>query len=236
MLDASRLRRFDNLDGLIDQLAGDVVERLTEGVRLRGAASLVVPGGTTPGRLFDALCGKPAPWDRVQVTVTDERWLPTGHPDSNERLVRSRLLKGRAAQATFIPLKTEAPTPEAAEPAVEAAVSRMPRPFDFTLLGMGADGHVASLFPHALGLRQALDPQSPLLACSVHVPQAAGSAERMSLTLRALLESRFIALLITGADKLATFERALEDGYEMEMPVRAILRQARAPVQVYWAA
>jgi len=232
----TKMQRFATVDAMIDYLAIDIARRLTEAVSARGAASLVVPGGSTPGRLFDALAAQDAPWDKVQVTGTDERWLPHGHPDTHETLVRTRLLTGRAAQAVYIPLKTASPTPAGAEPAVEAVLSRMPRPFDVTLIGMGDDGHIASLFPHAPGLEGALDPQSPLLVASFHVPTAAGSPDRMSLSLSALLDSRFLGVLITGASKLATLERAEAGGDTDDMPVRALLRQDRTPVTIFWSA
>jgi 6-phosphogluconolactonase len=231
-----KVQRFASLDEMIAHLAVDVARRLTEAVRARGVATLIVPGGSTPGRLFDALAEQDAPWDKVLVTGTDERWLPHGHPDTHETLVRTRLMTGRAAQAVYVPLKTASPTPAGAEPAVEAEISRMPRPFDVTLIGMGDDGHIASLFPHAPNLEGALDPQSPLLVASFHVPTAAGSPDRMSLSLSALLDSRFLGLLIAGASKLATLERAEAGDDAGEMPVRALLRQDRTPVTVFWSA
>jgi len=230
------VQRFASLDEMIDHLAVDIAHRLTKAVTARGVASLVVPGGSTPGRLFDRLSDQDAPWDKVQVTGTDERWLPHGHPDTHETLVRTRLLKGKAAQARYIPLKTASPTPAGAVPAVEAEIARMPRPFDVTLIGMGDDGHIASLFPHAPGLEGALDPQSPLLVASFHVPAAAGSPDRMSLSLSALLDSRFLGVLIAGASKLATLERAEAGDDAQDMPVRALLRQDRTPVTVFWSA
>jgi 6-phosphogluconolactonase len=232
----TKVQRFSTLDDMIGQLATDVARRLTEAVSARGVASLVVPGGSTPGRLFDALADQDAPWDKVQVTGTDERWLPHGHPDTHETLVRTRLLRGRAANATYVALKTASPTPAGAEPAVEAVLSRMPRPFDVTLIGMGDDGHIASLFPHAPGLERALEPESPLLVASFHVPTAAGSPDRMSLSLSALLDSRFLGVLIAGASKLATLERAEAGDDVQDMPVRALLRQDRTPVTVFWSA
>jgi len=100
---------------------------------------------------------------------------------------------------------------------------------------MGDDGHIASLFPQAPGLDGALDPEGPLLVASFHVPTAAGSPDRMSLTLSALLDSRFLGVLITGAAKLATLERAESGDDAAEMPVRALLHQDRTPVAVFWS-
>jgi 6-phosphogluconolactonase len=230
------MQSFASLEALIDHLAIEIARRLTEAVTQRGAASFVAPGGSTPARLFDALSRQEAPWDKVKVTGTDERWLPHGHPDTHETLVRTRLLQGRAAQAVYVPLRTASPTPAGAEPAVEAEISRLPRPFDVTLVGMGDDGHIASLFPHAPGLRDALDPQSPLLVASFHVPGAAGSPDRMSLSLSALVDSRCLGVLITGAAKRATLERAEAGDDAQEMPVRALLRQDRTPLTVFWSA
>ena len=118
---------------------------------------------------------------------------------------------------------------------VDAAVAAIARPFDVVLLGMGADGHVASLFPHNPVLPRALDPDGEAFACAAEVAQAAGASARMSLTLRALLDTRRIAILVKGQDKLDAWRRALAGDDQAEMPVRALLRQDRAPVAFFWA-
>jgi 6-phosphogluconolactonase len=230
-----RLRRFGDAQSMIARLADEIVRRLDAGVRDRGHASLVVSGGTTPGALFDTLCQRDAPWDKVWVTLSDERWIPPGEDGSNEKLVRTRLLRGKAASARFVAMKTQDAKPEDAEAAVDAAISAMPKPFDVTLLGMGDDGHTASLYQHAPELKAALDVASPAVVHAVHARNAAATGDRMTLTLRTILESRWIVLLIKGEEKMKTYQDAERGTDMLEMPVRNVLAQSRVPVEVFWA-
>jgi 6-phosphogluconolactonase len=233
-VDPLRPARFREIDDLVENLAREITSRLNAAVNKRGEASLVVPGGSTPGLLFDALSRRDAAWDKVTVTVCDERWAPADPTDSNEHLVRARLLKLRAAGAKFVSMNTKAATAAEGAPVIDAAIAAMRRPFDVTLLGMGADGHVASLFPNSPDLVHALNLDAPDLVRAVTAQGARGSSERMTLTLKALIGSRFIALMITGQAKLAAYEHACDPGNELELPVRAVLR--RAPVTTYWTA
>lgn len=229
------LRRFPDAADMYRDLADDIVARLTAGVAARGAASFVASGGTTPGDLFDILAERDAPWDRVFVTLSDERWVPPTADASNEKLIRSRLLRAKASGAHLVPMKTDQAHPRDAETVVSAAIAALPRPFDVTLLGMGNDGHTASMFPGSDGLALALDTQSPLLVRGIHPANLDKTGERMSLTLRALLDSRLIVILIRGDTKLETYRAALAGDDVHAMPVRAVLQQSAAPVQVYWA-
>jgi 6-phosphogluconolactonase len=204
-------------------------------VAARGAASFVASGGTTPGDLYDVLAQRDMSWDRIVVTLSDERWVAPTSDASNEKLIRSRLLRGNAASARFVPMKTAQLNPRDAEAEVSEALSRMPRPFDVTLLGMGDDGHTASLFPGSDGLQRALDTQSPLLARGIRPANADKTAERMSLTLRAILDSRLVIILIRGDAKLETYRAAVGGNDIHAMPVRAVLQQSATPVQVYWS-
>ncbi len=220
---------------LADRLANDIAARLADAIALRGAASLAVPGGSTPGPVFDALGARALAWDKVIVTLNDERWVDAPDPASNEQLVRTRLLTGLAAAARFVGLKTAAD--HAADGVAEVArrLLAVPQPFDVMLLGMGEDGHTASLFPGSAALEASLG-GDPARVQAVQAPGARGAAERMSLALPALLDSRFIALLITGQAKLATLRRAERAGDPLQMPIRAVLQRARMPVHAYWCA
>ena len=220
---------------LAEQLADDITARLTQAVAERGAASLVVPGGSTPARLFDALSRRSAPWDKVSITLNDERWVEPTDPASNEALVRSRLLTHHAAAARFVGLKTRAAAASSALREVEARLKPITRPFDVMLLGMGADGHTASLFPDSPALKASLAGDGAVVQ-AVKAPGARGASERITLALPTILDSRLIAVLVTGADKLATLRHALGEGDPAALPIRAVLTGARGPIRIYWSA
>nr|WP_275975747.1 6-phosphogluconolactonase [Geothrix terrae] len=225
------MREFPDQATLIAALAQDVARRLKEDLARQERVVLVVSGGRSPVPLFQAMARQVLPWARVTVTLADERWVPANHPDSNESLVRAHLLQGHAAAAHMLPLFTGDPTPEQGAPAVCAALADLPRPFCRVILGMGEDGHIASLFPGAAELAEGLTTEAAALA--VHPPHA--PHPRLSLSLRALLDTRDLVLMISGPAKRRVLERALEDGPTEELPVRAILRQTVVPVSVCWA-
>ncbi len=226
-------RRFADVATLFDTLARDISGALQEGLAGGRGASLVVPGGHTPTPLFERLAKAELDWDDVWITLGDERWVDSSDVSSNERLVRQHLLKGNAAAAQFVGLHNSAASASSGAQASWSAVAELPRPFDFMLLGMGDDGHVASLFPNSPGLPQALDLSQPPGCVAMMAPAA--PQERLSLNLRALLDSRRIAVLITGKDKWTTYQRARERGAVADMPVRALLQQQNVPLSVYWA-
>jgi 6-phosphogluconolactonase len=228
-----QLHRFADAAALTQALAAQIIASLADAVRERGGASLAVSGGRSPIALFEQLSDMPLDWPRVSVTLVDERWVDTASSDSNERLVRAHLLRNAAASANFIGMKQATAEPDIAAAASWSAISRLPRPFDYVLLGMGDDGHTASLFPQAPGLQAALDPRAPPACVGMIAPQEPRA--RMSLNLSALLDARRIALLITGEGKWATYQRAVQSGPVTQMPVRALLRQQQVPLVVYWA-
>lgn len=225
--------RFADPRQLARELARSIAGDLAAAVDRRGAAALVVSGGSTPRPLFAALRRRELPWERVWVTLADERWVPAADAASNEALVRRHLLADAAAAARWLGLVNEAPTPEDGRDECERRLRALPRPFDVVVLGMGADGHTASLFPGAAELAAGLDPRSPRTCLAVHPARA--PHPRLSLTLAALLDSRRIVLHITGEEKWAVYRRALEPGPAEELPIRAVLRGAGDRLQVYWA-
>ncbi len=207
---------------LADALASDLATAL----RVKDRVSLCVPGGSTPGPVFDSLSGLHVDWDRVTVFPGDERWVPETDERSNARLVRRRLLTGRAAAAAFVPLYTGAAGPEAALDALAGAIEPH-LPIDVAFLGMGADMHTASLFPGADRLAEALAPDAPV----VMALRAPGVPEpRITLTARVLADAMACHILITGPEKRAALERA-EGLPPEEAPVRAVLANAT----VHWA-
>ena len=205
--------------GLADVIAGQLRA-------VSGPVTLSVPGGTTPGPVFDALSGEDLDWGRVAVLLNDERWVGEDSPRSNTRLLRERLLVGRAAAATLVPMYMPAPQPEDRLDVLAKGIAPH-LPITVLLLGMGGDMHTASLFPGADKLAQALAPDAPVLMALR--ADAAGEA-RITLTARVLQAAQHIHILITGADKRAALERALTLP-PMEAPVRVVLDQAI----VHWA-
>jgi 6-phosphogluconolactonase len=212
-----------------DLLATAVAEQLAAGPQLE--ASLVVSGGSTPGPCFDLLSAKKLDWFRVTVIPSDERWVACEHPDSNERLIRIRLLKGRAEGGKVLSLFRAGIEASQAPGLIEQDLDGLTRPFTATLLGMGEDGHFASLFPDFEDLQNALNPQGGTQCITV---QTAGSPHlRISLTLSALLDSEHLVLLIFGEAKRIVFEAANAGG--SSYPVGSLLQNARSPLTVIWA-
>ena len=222
-------RRFGSSEAMAQALAARIAGDLAEAVAAQGSASLIVSGGRTPRLMFQKLSRKPLAWNRVKISLADERLVPATDADSNERLVRDHLLQNEAQAAVFLPLWQGEGDP--VECAAEA-VSAMQRPFALVALGIGEDGHFASLFPDVPDLRRALDPNSDRIA--MFVPPRDGRQPRVSLTLATLLKTRSLVVSFEGQMKRRIFEEALAPGPVEELPVRALLHQDSVPVDVYW--
>ena len=211
---------------LMLSLADRIASELAATLRLDGKASFCVPGGTTPGPIFDTLSGVDIDWANVSVFLNDERWVDENSPRSNTRLLRARLLRGKALAAQLIPLYADAPQPE--DRLAELAEGLAPHlPISVLLLGMGTDMHTASLFPGADRLADALAANAPVL-----LPMRAEAAgePRITLTAPVLAGAMHIHILITGAEKRAAIEAAA--GLPaLEAPVRVVLDNAT----VHWA-
>jgi len=227
------VRRYADADALSSDLASRIAAVLQGAIEARGLASLVVSGGKSPIKFFERLRTQSVDWSRVCVALADERWVEPTDAASNERLVREVLLQDRAAAARFLGLKNGAPTPDLGAVSAWETFARIPRPFDTVLLGMGDDGHTASLFPGSPNLRSALNPAAAAGCVGMWAPTV--PQPRLSLNLTALLDARRVLVLIGGESKWRTYAAACEAGAEHDMPVRAVLRQQRTPVEVVWS-
>lgn len=221
-----RFETYPDREALMLGLAGVIAGQLSEALNREGRASFSVPGGTTPGPVFDILSGVGLDWAHVAVFLNDERWVGEDCPRSNTRLLRERLLTDKAAAAQLVPLYAAAEKPELAlEALAEGLAPHLP--ITVLLLGMGGDMHTASLFPGADLLAEALAADAPIL-----LPMRADAAgePRITLTAPVLAGALNIHILITGAEKRAAIERAASLP-ALEAPVRVVLDNAT----VHWA-
>ncbi|MFN0023704.1 MAG: 6-phosphogluconolactonase [Parvularculaceae bacterium] len=230
------LVEFSGAPAMAARLADLIALALDRAVAEQGLASIALSGGATPALLYAALGARAVDWPNVTATLVDERFVAPTAAGSNEGFIRSNFLAGAAARARFAGLRGEAHGLDDA--AIEAAtrVAGVVRPFDVVVLGMGVDGHTASWFPHASGLREALADNAPLVA-PIRAQKSAvtgDDVERLTLSLRAIRDARLIVLLIAGADKRRAFAAACAGGPVDDAPVRAILR-ARPDLWACWA-
>jgi len=221
-----KLQTYPDREMMMLSLADKIAGQLGEFLRRDGKATLSVPGGTTPGPIFDTLSGVDLDWANVAVVLNDERWVPETSDRSNTRLVRQRLLRGRAAKARLIPLYAPAETPEEMLDALQDGLKPY-LPISVLLLGMGEDMHTASLFPGADRLEEALSSSAPPL---LPLRSEAAGEPRITLTAPVLQGAYNIHILITGAEKRAAVERAAGLPPK-DAPVRAVLDNAT----VHWA-
>lgn len=230
---AINYRCFHRRDELARALAATVGETLDAACAARGEGTFIAAGGHTPGATYRALSRFDLPWEKVTLTLTDERWVALDHPASNEAMLRRELLHAGAAGARVISLMTHAGTPEKAAPDIEHRLNKLSRPCDVVMVGMGEDGHIAALFPHADGLAQALDPYSGKLCQAIRHTSA--GRPRLTLTAHALLQTRRLILVFFGYRKRGMFERALAGPDVLDKPVCILLNQEQVPLDVYWA-
>jgi 6-phosphogluconolactonase len=224
------LQAFADREALAEAASGLIAKALGRALKARGAAALVATGGSTPAPAYRRLSQATLDWGKVAITLSDERWVPPTFKDSNERMLRESLLQGPAAAAHFVPLWSPAQDPEAAAQAADPDIRRL-LPFDLVLLGMGEDGHTASLFPGNPALDVGLDPGAHRLCIGAPRSEPAPAQARISLTLPALLSGP-VVILISGEAKRRTIEAALAGA---DLPVRRVLKQSRVPVRILWS-
>lgn len=213
-----KLIEHPDREALTLAVAQDITDALGMALNTCEQAVLCLPGGSTPVPVFKALSAARLDWGRVLVVPGDERWVPGDHPRSNARLIRRNLIDEGAVAARLVDLYDEALDPEAGAAAAAERIAPL-LPLSVLLLGMGEDGHTASLFPGAEGLSAALDPAAPAV---LPVRADAAGEPRVTLTLPALASAPEAFLMITGPDKRAALERV------------ATLTPEEAPIRAFW--
>ncbi|MHC8337995.1 6-phosphogluconolactonase [Pseudomonas sp. HLT2-19-2] len=213
---------------LADGLALNVAKQLSDAIDARGTATLVVSGGRSPVAFFQNLAKQKLDWSKVVVTLADERWVPVEHADSNAGLLKRYLLQGPAAKAQFLSLYSATANLELAAEQADRLLAELP-PIDVLILGMGDDGHTASLFPNSPNLIDALKADGtrhcyPMLAPTV-------PHQRLTMSRALLASAQFTVLSISGQSKLTTLSAALAGDDVAAMPIRAFLQPT---LEIYW--
>ncbi|MCW8092068.1 6-phosphogluconolactonase [Alteromonas sp. ASW11-130] len=224
-------KTFSDKSSLVTSFADEIISILNEGITEHGRASLVVSGGSTPLPLFKELSQRDLDWTKVDITLADERWVDENHSDSNTKLVKQNLIQNKAANAHFVPLYSDYNDASEGVHEAEVRLSSLSQPFDVLILGMGEDGHTASLFPCSKQIDDGLSLSSGRI-CLATKPETAPH-QRISLTLPAILNSKHIFLHLTGEKKKDVLQEAMNNHTEREKPITAVVN--RAPVTLMWA-
>jgi 6-phosphogluconolactonase len=218
---------YNHREDLVSKVAEILAADLISSVKGGGNAIFSVPGGSTPGPIFDKLCEFDLDWKRVSIILNDERWVPETSERSNTKLLRERLLIKKASLATYISMYSDVLTPEVGIPKLQERIEQN-LPISVLLFGMGADMHTASLFPGGDNLEKALSSNAPTLLPM----RAEGALEaRITLTAQVLNRSRIKHLVIFGKEKRTALEKAIDLPNRLA-PISAILPGA----SVHWAA
>ncbi len=221
-----KIQEYADRDMLAIDVANALAGELEAALLHDDTVALAVPGGTTPGPVFDVLCAADLDWARIRVLPTDERCVPADSDRSNERLIRERLLTNRASVAQYVPLYVPGAAPEDALPEIESLIAPV-LPLSVLVLGMGGDMHTASLFPGMQGLAEALDSNAPTLAVARTDVQP---EPRITLTAPVLDGALSKHLIIFGAEKREALEKAMSLPPE-EAPIAAVM----GGMTVHWA-
>ena len=224
---------FTTRDELDASLAKSVSEILSQAILSKGKASIAVSGGSTPKGFFSILSKSKLDWSKVTVTLADERWVPFDSQDSNTRLVHDSLLQNEASKANFFHLKEGDDLTEQTLNKLNLTAEKTILPFDVLILGMGEDGHTASLFPCSDEISYGLDLNNnkPLLKVS---PKTAPHL-RISFSFVALSHSKNVFLHLCGENKKTVLNKAFASQDAFEMPIRAFLNHPSLNTQIYWA-
>ena len=220
----------NNSESLASDLCQSIGEILTEAIRKRGRASMAVSGGGTPTPLFKEFSLLSIDWAKVDLTLVDDRWVDAKNSDSNELLVRTHLIKNKAAKVNFIPLKNDSKTAKEGQKISEEMLKNITLPFDVVVLGMGSDGHTASLFPCSDELPDAMDLNN--LNYLISTSPKTAPYQRLSLTARVIIDAKNVFLHLNGSSKLHTLESAMEYKDSSRMPIYTFLENG---LSIYWS-
>ena len=223
---------YDSVDEMAEAVAGDVGFIVESALDARGSCLLALPGGRTPVPIFRKLAEASLPWKKVTIIPTDDRLVPMDSEQSNVRAIAQSFLR---AGARVVPIATEIPDHKLAGNSADARLQDLPWPPDLCWLGMGDDGHVASIFTGP-DLQDALDAPKARRAVGV-LPDpmpADAPVARVTLTRAAILAARTILITITGQKKRDLLEQAIADGQSSKLPIGRVLAEAEQPIDIHW--
>ncbi len=225
---------YDSSDEMADAVAGDVGFIVESAIEARGAALIALPGGETPGPIFAKLAQAKLDWKRVTIIPTDDRLVKMDSDLSNIRLIASHFIK---TGARIFPIAAEIADYRLAGNGADARLQDLPWPPDLVWLGMGADGHTASLFPGP-DLEDAMNAPKARRAVGVMPDPLPANAPvaRVTLTRAAILSARTILIAITGQAKRDLLEQAIEDGQSSKFPIGRVLAECDQPIDIHWRA
>jgi 6-phosphogluconolactonase len=223
-----------SLDETLQALKAALLSSIKQSIKAKDQCAIALAGGGTPQPLYRELSHCKLPWYKLTVTLTDERWVSTDHQDSNQNMITQCLLNQAGSELKFIPLKNNYASAIEGEAVCEASLSTQIKQLDVVVLGMGDDGHFASIFPDTDNVSVLLDQSTQQKCMAVSPP---GKQARMSLTLSYLLTAKVIYLLITGDKKKQIIDDVMSNRYSSQQyPVSILLNQQVCPVHIYWNA
>ncbi len=230
------INKFEDKQSVFKAIAEKIQNVLQQELAENSVASFIVPGGTTPAPAFELLSKSDLDWSKITIAQSDERWLDASHEQSNERLTRENLLINNAKLANYVSMKNEANSIEQGESICNRDYQKIANPFTVCMVGMGLDGHIASLFPGSNNIETALKLNSKDLCIAIDAtgcPVAGDYPKRMSLRLSSILNSKIILLLVTGKEKLELIEDQIGKEPQTHSPVSYILNQSTTPVEIF---
>ena len=224
---------YDDADEMAEAVAGDIGFIIESALDARGSSLIALPGGDTAKPIFKTLAAKKIPWKQVTIIPTDERLVPMDDERSNVRALAQAFLP---AGARVIPIAADIADYRLAGNSADARLQDLPWPPDLVWLGVGEDGHTASLFTGP-DLQDALDAPKARRAVGVMpdpLPDNAPVA-RVTLTRASILSARTVLITLTGGDKREMLEGAIEDGQSSRLPIGRVLAEAEQPIDIHWA-